>query len=158
MPRVRNRTESADDCIHTSHMLFWLVLLLLLVVVVAKFRVPARAMRAAAIAEDCLFPRFGRFGQVEGGSEGKVSRSVGAVVGNEDKSQGVTLEVTSKQPWSESWWSQPSNPPVGLKALVIQRVKGGVRASPHPTGKVDTCTRSLVPRNLVEDELRSAVY
>jgi len=69
-------------------MLFWFALLVLLLVVATGFCAPGPAARVAAIAEDCEFPRFGRLGKSEGGSKGNVfcrARSVGFVVGIEDK-------------------------------------------------------------------------
>lgn len=62
---------------------------LVVVVAVVGFCGPGPAARVAAIAEDCEFPRFGRFGKIEGGNKGKVfwrARRVGFFVGIEDKS------------------------------------------------------------------------
>ena len=70
--RVRSETGGIGDCIRTSHTLFWFALFAFLLLV--GFWVPVTAARVAAIAEDCVFPRFGRgrLGKIEGGSKGKV--------------------------------------------------------------------------------------
>jgi len=67
---VRKQDQRAPTVSHTSHTLFWFVFVALLLVV--GFCGPGPAARVAAIAEDCEFPRFGRFGKIEGGNRGKV--------------------------------------------------------------------------------------